>query len=245
MKVRSDDRRAGRSAQEPKSPPVPARALGELALFAGLAPATLAQLGRQAVLRTFEPGATLFRAAEPAAGLWLVLDGRVRVVREHDGRRVVLHEEREGGTLGEVPLFEQGGYPATAIAVSSTRCAFVGRAALASAMRDDPELAWRLLARLSARVRVLVERLDRATTHSVPQRLAAHLLARRVRQRSARVTLGGTQREIADELGTVREVVVRSLRGLAQAGVIRPLGAGRYQIVDEAALLAIARGRQR
>jgi CRP/FNR family transcriptional regulator len=216
--------------------------LADTPLFSGLAPPAIELLVRRASARDFAADETLFSAGEPATGIYVVVAGRVRVVRDVGGRRHIVHEERAGGTLGEVPLFERGGYPATAIAAEPTRCLFVHRDVLAEALRADPELAWRLLGRLAGRVRVLVERLDRATALSVPQRVAAHLLARASVQGSHRVTLGGTQQWLAEELGTVREVVVRALRAMATAGAIRALGAGRYEIADERTLRAIADG---
>ena len=169
-------------------------------------------------------------------------DGRVRVVQHAAGRRHVLHEEGPGGTLGEVPLFEGGGYPATAIAAEPTTCFVVGREGIASAMRADPELAWRFLSRLAARVRTLVDRVDGLAARSVPQRLAALLAARHEiapRPLSA-VTLGGTHQQVAEELGTVREVVVRAIRALCEAGAIESLGGGRYRVRDTQRLKELA-----
>lgn len=53
-----------------------------------------------------------------------------------------------------------------------------------------------------------------------------------------------TQAAIAEGLGTVREVVVRSLRHLTQAGVISAAGAGRYRVLDEDALRRASALRQ-
>lgn len=54
----------------------------------------------------------------------------------------------------------------------------------------------------------------------VRQRLAAYLLEHREGSANQRVALRGSQRELAEELGTVREVVVRALRQLEDAGAI-------------------------
>jgi CRP/FNR family transcriptional regulator len=191
------------------------------------------------VERTYAAGASIFSAGEEARGMYVVTSGRVRVVRDGGGRRHVLHEEGPGGTLGEVPLFEAGGYPATAIAAEETSCLFVSRDAIAAAMRADPQVAWRFLGRLAARVRTLVERIDGLTARSVPQRLAALLLARQTDGNGA-VTLGGTQQEIAEELGTVREVVVRAIRTLCGSGAIEALGRGRYHIRSATKLRELA-----
>jgi predicted transcriptional regulator len=54
------------------------------------------------------------------------------------------------------------------------------------------------------------------------------------------VTLGGTQQEVAEELGTVREVVVRAVRALCESGAIEPAGRGRYRVRDAARLRELA-----
>jgi CRP/FNR family transcriptional regulator len=212
-----------------------------LPLFAGVSDAACRELAARTVRRVYEPGETLFVAGTEARGLYVVVGGRVRVVRHGASRRHVLHEEGPGGTLGEVPLFEGGGYPATAIAAEPTACLVIGRDAIGAAMRADPELAWRLLARLASRVRTLVERVDSLAVRSVPQRLAALLVTRHDGPTGGRaLTLGGTHQQVAEELGTVREVVVRAVRALCDAGAIEPLGRGRYRVPDADRLRELA-----
>lgn len=231
-----------RLAQEPKSQVIDPSLLGMLPLFDGISAGARAELAARTVRRTYQAGVRIFSAGDEARGMYVVTDGRVRVVREGAGRRHVLHEEGPGGTLGEVPLFEGGGFPATAIAADVTTCLFISRDAIASAMRADPQLSWRFLARLAARVRTLVERLDGVTARSVPQRLATLLLTRddRAGTNGTSVTLGRTQQEIAEELGTVREVVVRAIRTLCSSGAIESLGGGRYRIRDAQKLRELA-----
>jgi CRP/FNR family transcriptional regulator len=216
--------------------------LRRLPLFTGISDAACRELAARTVRRVYETGETLFSTGTEARGLYVVTSGRVRVVRDAAGRRHMLHEEGPGGTLGEVPLFEGGGYPATAIAAEPTTCFVVGRDAIASAMRADPELAWRFLSRLAARVRTLVDRVDGLAARSVPQRLAALLAARHESLAGARssITLGGTQQEVAEELGTVREVVVRAVKKLCASGVIESLGGGRYHVRDVRELKRLA-----
>jgi CRP-like cAMP-binding protein len=213
-------------------------ALDALPLFAGLATATRRRLIDGAAECRYAAGATLFRAGTEAAGLYIVLSGRVRVIRSRDGRQYVVHTEGPGGTLAELPFFEEGLLPATAVASEPTRCLILDRDALRATMRDDPAVAWLFLRRLSARVRELVERLDRASTQGIPVRLAAFLLTRSDRARP--FTLGMTQAELAEELGTVREVIVRALAQLRRLGVIASAGRGRYVVRDLAALTALA-----
>ena len=215
-------------------------ALDALPLFAELPAATRRRLAASASERSYEAGATLFSAGSIPFGIYVLISGRVRVVRNRDGRQYVVHTEGPGGTLAEVPFFEEGVLPATAIAVEHTRCLILNREALRAVMRDDPAVAWLFLRRLSTRVRQLVERLDRVSTQALLSRLAEFLLTRPGSMDARPFTLGMTQSELAEELGTVREVLVRGLAQLRRAGVINSAGRGRYLVKNPAALKEMA-----
>lgn len=210
--------------------------LEHVPLLRGLTREARHVLAERAVTRRFAAGEVLWTARSEPRGLFIVLEGLVRVVRAPDGRQYVLHTEGPGGTLGEVPFFSEGDYPATAIAVAPSLCLIVDRHALAHAFQLDSDLAFRLLARLAERVRVLVARLDRNTRQPVVARVAEYLLSRHEADDRGVISLGGRQIDVAEELGTVREVLVRTIRHLREAGLIESAGRGRYRVVDEAAL---------
>jgi CRP/FNR family transcriptional regulator len=175
----------------------------------------------------------------------------VRIVRVNGDRQTVIHSGEPGATLGEVPFFTGDSYPATAVAAEPTRCLFLTHAAVAEAMTADPRLAFFFLRRLSLRVQSLVEKVDQNTVSSVQTRLARFILQRSQSARPAarpksgarkRVafSLGMTQTALAEELGTVREVVVRALRGLRQSGAIEAAGDGKYRVVNVSMLEHLA-----
>ena len=68
-----------------------------------------------------------------------------------------------------------------------------------------------------------------------------YLLKRLATSPTDAITLGATQAEVAEELGTVREVVVRSLRELREEGVLTSAGRGGYRVLDLQALQERAR----
>jgi CRP-like cAMP-binding protein len=80
-----------------------------------------------------------------------------------------------------------------------------------------------------------VQRLDDRSARNVQARLAEFLLSRRTHG-STMISVGMTQQALAEELGTVREVVVRELRALLRRGWIEALGGGRYRLADPEAL---------
>jgi CRP-like cAMP-binding protein len=196
----------------------------------------VATLAKRAMERRFATDAVLFRAGSEPRGWYVVIHGKVRVIRSSNSRQHVIHTEGPGGTLGEVPLFAGGTHPATAIAAEPTRCALFSGAALEAAIAENHAVAFILLRRLSLRVRGLVNRLDERSSRSVQARLVEFLLTRPRSDRTSVVSVGMTQKALAEELGTVREVVARELRVLCRAGLLEPLGGGRYRLLDVARL---------
>ena len=93
------------------------------AVFDDLPDAVKRRIGRVCVERTLRRGQMLFRAGDPANGLYSVLSGRIRVSREAAGRVELLQFEAAGGILGEIPVFGGGAFPSTAGATEASRCA--------------------------------------------------------------------------------------------------------------------------
>ncbi len=221
-------------------------------LFDGINDAARRELATRSTLRHFTKDEVLWTAGSEPRGLFVILEGSVRVVRETAGRHSVIHTEGPNGTLGEVPLFEGTTLPATAIASEATECLCITAAALDAAIQADTGVARIFLGRLARRVRGLIDRVERLSAHSVRRRLAAFLLERDQLAGSGGgggggdgggdgdFSLGRSQAAIAEELGTVREVLVRSLRELRESGLIDSAGRGRWSVADRDALRSVA-----
>jgi CRP/FNR family transcriptional regulator, cyclic AMP receptor protein len=203
----------------------------------------LRRVATSATLRRYPARAVLYRVGDPPAALFLVLSGRVRVTRDVDVATHVLHGEGPGGVLGAIPLFGGGPYPGTATAVQTTQCAVLASADVERLLREEPEFARFALRHIAGRAHVLLRRLDELSAYTVTARLAAHLLARANESGGAELTLGMTQGALAEELGTAREVVVRALRGLCDAGALRRTGRSRFAVASAARLRALASPR--
>jgi CRP/FNR family transcriptional regulator, dissimilatory nitrate respiration regulator len=213
------------------------RLLAQQPLFSKLDPGVVSALARQALECRFAAGQVLFSAGTSPRGLLVVVEGKVRVLRGGGDRQHVIHEEGPGGALGEIPVFGGGTYPATAIAAEPTVCLLLLTESVRAAVQNDAETALTFLRRLGERTRHLVERVDSLASRGVNARLAGFLLTREAAsQSSGSFTLGRTQVQVAEELGTVREVLVRALRELRQAGAIELTGRARYRIRNAQAL---------
>lgn len=209
-------------------------------LFDGLVPAARSVLLAKGVLRRFAPDEVMWRSGAEATAMHVILAGEVRVVRSGGGRQRVMHTEKRGGTLADVALFSGQGFPATAIAVTPVTTIALTLDVLHGLIAGDPSFAFRLLARLAGRVRHVIGLIDRITAWSVQARLARFLIERRQATGRDVFALGMTHQQLAEELGTVREVVVRALGDLRDRGHIETAGRGRYRICEPTALAGLA-----
>jgi CRP/FNR family transcriptional regulator len=206
--------------------------LRQLPRFDALGSKALGALAEGAVERSYEPGAVIWLEGADPRGVFVVLEGEVKIVRSADGRQHLIHRASAGATLGEVPLFADGSYPASAIAVRRTRCLVLPRERLQRAIDDHPEIARLFLRHLARRVRHLVDRIDERSSTGVRARVARRLLKKDGAKPGEWFALGRTQEELAEELGTVREVVARSLSELRESGAIESDGRGRYRVLE-------------
>jgi CRP-like cAMP-binding protein len=185
-------------------------------------------------------GEVLFLRGEPCHGLHVVLDGAIRVYNSSSsGREQVIGVERAGSVIGELPLFDGGNQPYSAEAMSPSRLLFIPREHFLTVIHAHPELMQAALRALAIRVRRLLHLVEELSLHEVPERVARYLLAQ-AKERGACFTLDYTHAELAAQLGTVREVVTRTLNRFRKAGWIS-MQDGKITVLDRDALQALAR----
>lgn len=192
------------------------------------APAIQRLLARARVVRT-TAGSVTHRAGEAAEHLELVVDGLVRVfVTAPDGRTLTVRYCRRGALIGAVSLYATGfRMPAGIQAVVDARLLYLCPDVVRRAAAEDPRVADALLHELADRVLSFIHEITGSAFTSVRQRVARHLLdlaaqeSRATRGAQPVVEVRVSQRQLAESVGTVREVVVRVLRDLRDAGLIR------------------------
>jgi CRP-like cAMP-binding protein len=92
-------------------------ALQSARLFGGLASEALVDIAQRAIKLRLKKGEILFLSGEPARGLFVLVSGKIRTFQQNeDGRGLVLQVDTDGSVLGDFPVFDDGPYPASAIA---------------------------------------------------------------------------------------------------------------------------------
>src|SRR5690242_8400955 len=222
--------------------------LRQLPIFSELDDVALQRLAERCVPRTVGAGHLLFATGEACRGLYIIERGRVRIFRvSPDGREQVLHVEGAGRPVAELPLFDGGPYPASAITMENTTLVFLPRSDFEYLYRTHPDIAQAVIRGLGKRLRHLVHVAETLAFRDVAARLAMLLAdyAERSESRSdagVELQLDRTQEELALEIGTARESVSRAMKQLRRKGLLESLGGGRLRIPSVARLRAMARG---
>src|SRR5690349_19321742 len=195
-------------------------------LFQELSDETLRSIAALAVHRRFRKDEVLFVGGEEARGLYVIVKGSVRAFRESaDGREQVIHVERAGATVAEVPVFDDGTYPSSVAAEEETEALFLAKRDVRQLCLQHPVIPLAALRVLAARLRRCAELVEALSLKEVGQRVARFLVseARHHGQPTAEgicLTLTQTNQQIAARVGSVREVVSRALSRLQQEGLI-------------------------
>jgi len=214
-----------------------AELIGLIPYFENLSAEQLSLVNSQKLTRNLNAGQIAFLEDDTAAGLYMLVSGRAKISRlSRDGREQVLSILKPGDSCNEVPVIDGGPNPATLTAIEPTTVWIWTRSGMDLLRKEIPPLNELIMQSLAGRCRELVDRVYRLSFFSVTERLANFLL-----DQASLESLAGldrqrwTQEEIAAHIGTVREMVSRSLRSLENDGLIR-FNRHRIEIKDRAGL---------
>jgi CRP/FNR family cyclic AMP-dependent transcriptional regulator len=220
-----------------------AAVLGKAPLLAGLSQPELQTLAARTARKLFSAGELIFSEGEPCNGLHIIARGKVRIFKMSvSGREQVLALNGPGESVAELPVFDGGPFPASAVAVDETEMAFISRRDFHAYCLEHPEVALKVLSVVGARLRRLVGIIEELSFTTIRQRLISVLV--KLAQSEGRNTVGGiefllpsTHQELANQLGTVRELISRNLMRLQAEGLL-DVEARRIVVKDLKALTA-------
>ena len=223
-----------------------AQALRRISLFNGLSDSALARVADAAIRRTYTPGEIIIIEGDPCQAAYFVAEGQVRIYRlSPGGREQVLVQLGPGQAFNTVPPFQPHGInhanveALTPVTLYAIPCDDPHRL-----VGECPEMALALLRDFAGRLDHLTNLVEDLSLRTVRGRLARFLLEHASTDLSGTaeadaVTQRWTQEEIAVHLGTVRDMVGRTLRAFADAGLVR-MDRQRLVLLDREGLEAEA-----
>jgi CRP/FNR family cyclic AMP-dependent transcriptional regulator len=195
------------------------RAAIEASHLRSLSREMIAGLAEDASRLRLPAGSIIHREGDRSAHFEIVVSGLVRAyVRARDGRTMTVRYCRPGALIGVVSLFASPfSLPATIQVVTDADLLALRPSMVRRASESDPRVARALLDELSERVLSFIAEIPGSAFATVRQRVARHLLdLASESQTGSELWAAIGQQDLADAVGSVREVVVRALRELRQ-----------------------------
>ncbi len=217
--------------------------LATVSLFRGLDRSELAAFAAVTRERGYPRGSVIVFEDDPGDALFIVRDGRVKVVLiGEDGREVILGILGVGDHFGELSLIDGQPRSAHVIAMEDSRLLVLRREDFRLRVQESPRVGWALMQELSMRLRRADQQIGSLVLLDVNGRIARLLLARLSADESMAKGKRLTHQQIAQMVGASRETVSRAMKDFQERGWIT---VERRQIVvtDRAALERLAAGR--
>ena len=200
--------------------------------WASLPTETLELVTAGGKLSDISAGAIVYAEAETER-LAVIVGGLLRVyMHTADGRQVTVRYVRSGGLLG-APALVGGPAPVFVQALTDTTVYFMDVPQVKRVARENAAVAWALAEESVHRLYDILEELAGNTFATVRQRVVRHLLDLAASRPASdgRLTALVNQQDLANSVGSVREVVARVLHELRVASLVRT-SPGRVDILD-------------
>jgi CRP/FNR family cyclic AMP-dependent transcriptional regulator len=200
--------------------------LENITLFSGLEAGELARLSSKAVIHSYPRNTIVINQGDISTSLHVIVSGKVRVfLSNEEGKEVILSIQGPGECFGEMALLDEGPRSASVITAEPCKLAIISKLDFERFLRDSPETMLKILQQAFERLRALTEMVGSLALLDVYGRVARLLL------QSAREVDGVntvqpemTQQEIANHIGSSREMVSRILKDLKTGGYIEMTG---------------------
>jgi len=199
--------------------------LKQTRLFGELDPEALARLADRAIERTYKKGQLIFYQGDPAEALFIVIEGRIKVVVvNEDGNEMLLVTLEALDVFGEVALIDGEPRSASAETLEQTRVLVLTRATFLEALRESPAMTESLLRSLGAVLRRLTEQTADLVFLDLHGRVAKLLvgLAEKngLTQAGSELDLQLTQSDLASMVGGSRQSVNQILKSFERRGFV-------------------------
>ena len=216
--------------------------LGRSFIFSSLNDDELGELADLAIERSFASNEFIFWDGDAPEWFYIVAEGKVKVLKySSSGKEFIIAFFGPGEMFGEVAVFENKPYPASAQAAAKTKVVGIKRESFLSFLANRPQLALRIINILGGRLRDAQSRLRDLAGERVEQRLASVLL---MLSAKLGLTLPFTRQGIADMAGTTTETAIRVMSNLKDRKIIRSVR-GKVIILNEEKLRLLSEGPPR
>jgi CRP-like cAMP-binding protein len=196
--------------------------LASVPMFSGLQRDELLKFAELTRERTYPKGSVILFQGDPGDSLYVLRQGRAKVVLiGEDGREVILGVLEPGAHFGELALIDDQPRSAHVIAMEDSQLLILRREDFRRRDEANPSVAWALLTELSRRLRRADQKIGGLVLLDVPGRISRLLLDLSSESTNGTIEKPLTHQTIAQMIGASRETVSRAMKDFQQEGLIR------------------------
>jgi len=200
--------------------------LENIELFSGLEPDELARLSSKAVTHSYPKNTIVINQGDISNSLHVVVSGNVRVfLSNEDGKEIILNTHGPGESFGEMALLDAGPRSASVITTEASKLAIISKVDFEDFLQEHPQTMMKILQQAFARLRALTDTVSSLALLDVYGRVARLLLQSAEDENGVKIVKQAmTQQDIANHIGSSREMVSRILKDLKAGGYIEMQG---------------------
>lgn len=199
--------------------------LEKVPLFEGLTSEELITIEQHTVLKPYRKNTVLIELGDEANTLFVITDGRVKTyIADEEGREIVLNELGPGAHFGELALLADIPRTASVMTTEDSKCLVLTKRSFMHCLSDHPSIAFNLIHSLVMRTRALTESVRDLALSDVYGRIRKVLSESAQEEDGQLITPAFTHQQIADRVGSSREMVSKILKDLKTGGYLTTLG---------------------
>lgn len=196
-----------------------AHILKKFPFFYTVSDVLLEKVGKIGIEKSYTKDECIFDEGEKPESMGLIIEGRIKVVKHSpEGKDVIVRVIDKGQIFGEVAVFDNRPYPASAVAMVDTRAFVLERHKLTDLLHSEPQIALDIISDLGRKLRDLLDTVKNIATEHVDKRVVFTLL--KMYEASGNPVLKIKRQDIAEMCGTTVETTIRITRELEKNGFI-------------------------
>ena len=207
--------------------------LEKVSLFAGLPAAEIESVERVSIKKSYKKHTIILDQGDETSSLYVILSGSIKVfLADENGKEIVLSNMGPGEYFGELALMGETQRSASVMTQEDSQFAVISKSALKTCLANNPDMAFNIINGLMNRISYLTHKVSDLGLRDVYGRVASLLQQRAQNAAGEQITCKMTQQDIANEVGSSREMVSRIFKDLKTGGYISIEG-GRITLLKK------------
>jgi len=204
--------------------------LKRVLVFSKLSEEQLKDIAKLEIRKEYKKGSVIFFEGEKGDAFYYILSGKVKMYKTDDeGKEIILNIFGEGSVIGEVTMFNDIDYPATAEVIEDAVLGMIYNREIENLVASHKDLALQIIKVLTKRLyhsQMNVKEMALTNVYLRTKNVLLNLAKEHgiKTSRGIELNLDITRQDIANIVGTTRETASRVMSELKKAGEIDIIG---------------------